>query len=559
MTRSTNLNYDQAFEEVIAQSCESFLRDIHLSDKAEQLYKTDKGLATKIKNILNRILNAVKKWYGVAKPQSIEANYVSEMKDALSEAYDKYIAGIRAASENLRNMEKSTEGAPKNMLRDIPSAFDQNIKSVAIMDPVVSLTGNEFAKSNVDLITQVTDYFNSVGGVAHSQYGDVRLTRSGVKASIGHGIGRNKAIAFKAVQNVLQDGLMIDYQKNWKQRGYNTAVIAAPITIGQNDYYMAAIVIEQSGTNDYYLHEVLLKEKENATAFKTGTAKSGTPSAETSSIYSILRDLQNINTSTQKNQSRSDADYLSAVKRGDMKTAQRMVDEAVKAAGYSAESLWRMDHKAPDSRYNVRLDQIDRAYNNDGSIYSRNAAYYYGDGRDYDNKAIEAIRKARNNPDVLVSVYRAVPTQIKDKRIRNGDWVTIDGEYAEEHGWRMFDDAYRVIENKVPARYLFTDGSSIHEFGYDNGNTDEVYKNTKNNVKLATVTYDDNGDVIPLSERFNESNKDIRYQSRDDDLFSIDLSDDDTNTGVAARRKCAPSIMTAKTIDNSMFFRYNNG
>ena len=51
MTRSTNLNDDQAFEEVIAQSCESFLRDIHLSDKAEQLYKTDKGLATKIKNI----------------------------------------------------------------------------------------------------------------------------------------------------------------------------------------------------------------------------------------------------------------------------------------------------------------------------------------------------------------------------------------------------------------------------------------------------------------------------------------------------------------------------
>ena len=34
-------------------------------------------------------------------------NYVSEMKDALSEAYDKYIAGIRAASENLRNLEKS--------------------------------------------------------------------------------------------------------------------------------------------------------------------------------------------------------------------------------------------------------------------------------------------------------------------------------------------------------------------------------------------------------------------------------------------------------------------
>ncbi len=38
------------------------------------------------------------------------------------------------------------------------------------------------------------------------------------------------------------------------------------------------------------------------------------------------------NPSTQKNQSRDD-DYLSAVNRGDMETAQRMVDEAAKAAG----------------------------------------------------------------------------------------------------------------------------------------------------------------------------------------------------------------------------------
>ena len=121
MTRSTNLNYDQAFEEVIAQSCESLLRDIHQSpEMAKKLYQKDKGLAAKIKNILNRILNAVKKWYGVAKPQSVEANYVLEMKDALSEIYDRYIAGIRAASENLRNIEKTAdEGGIKNQFRGV--------------------------------------------------------------------------------------------------------------------------------------------------------------------------------------------------------------------------------------------------------------------------------------------------------------------------------------------------------------------------------------------------------------------------------------------------------
>ena len=42
-----------------------------------------------------------------------------------------------------------------------------------------------------------------------------------------------------------------------------------------------------------------------------------------------------------------DADYLSAVERGDMATAQQMVMEAAKLAGYSNDESWRMTHRAP--------------------------------------------------------------------------------------------------------------------------------------------------------------------------------------------------------------------
>ena len=44
------------------------------------------------------------------------------------------------------------------------------------------------------------------------------------------------------------------------------------------------------------------------------------------------------------------------------------------------------------------------------------------------------------------------------------------------------------------------------------------------------VTYDNNGNVIPLSERFNTNEPDIRYQDRFDDLFDIELSDDMDDT-----------------------------
>ena len=44
-----------------------------------------------------------------------------------------------------------------------------------------------------------------------------------------------------------------------------------------------------------------------------------------------------------------------------------------------------------------------------------------------------------------------------------------------------------------------------------------VIRNSAQIKSADAVTYDDNGKVIPLSERFNSENDDIRYQMRDDD------------------------------------------
>ena len=50
---------------------------------------------------------------------------------------------------------------------------------------------------------------------------------------------------------------------------------------------------------------------------------------------------QKANSFSQQNSDRfNDSDYLSAVERGDMATAQIMVDEAAKAAGYTSPKLY---------------------------------------------------------------------------------------------------------------------------------------------------------------------------------------------------------------------------
>lgn len=168
------------------------------------------------------------------------------------------------------------------------------INHVADMEPVSSITGDEFRKGETDLISQVEGFFNEQGKQAYSpQLGEVILDRRGVKSDIGHGIGRKKAAAFAAVPDIIAQGKVVDYQRNWKDRGYDTAVIAAPIQIGGQPYLAGVVVVRSRLTNRFYLHEVLA-ENDGAAPFKTGAQDLGKPGGDTPSVVSILRKIQDV-------------------------------------------------------------------------------------------------------------------------------------------------------------------------------------------------------------------------------------------------------------------------
>ena len=218
-----------------------------------------------------------------------------------------------------------------------------------------------------------------------------------------------------------------------------------------------------------------------------------------------------------------DMRYEFAVEQGNVQKAQTMLSEKAEEAGYSASDDWRMAHRAPNRNSGVTIDNADEVYGGDGSIHSMHALQYYGEGRSYDAKAISVLYKAWRDPEGSITVYRAVPADVKDGQLRNGDWVSPTREYAQEHGERYFEDGFRILEQDVPVKHLYVDGNSIHEFGYDNGRATEVYKNTENNVKLAEVTYDDKGKLIPLSQRFDERRKSVRYSADDTSAMEEEL------------------------------------
>ena len=74
------------------------------------------------------------------------------------------------------------------------------------------------------------------------------------------------------------------------------AVFETPLTISGEEYYLEAVVEIDKDKNSFYLHEVaLINKKEDETLFKTGNSQKTTPSNASSSLYSLLNKLQNVN------------------------------------------------------------------------------------------------------------------------------------------------------------------------------------------------------------------------------------------------------------------------
>ncbi len=159
--------------------------------------------------------------------------------------------------------------------------------------PVSTLTGDEFAtKQGVKLTDQVEKYFATIGGKATSPvYGVVILDRNGADDSLAHGMGRNKAIAYAAVKDVIENGILINYDTNHKGRGYDSAVIAAPIEISGERYICYVTIKRNKNENRYYLHEVWTQK--NLTDVRSNAAQK-----QPSHLQGTAKVLQNILTAS---------------------------------------------------------------------------------------------------------------------------------------------------------------------------------------------------------------------------------------------------------------------
>jgi hypothetical protein len=97
---------------------------------------------------------------------------------------------------------------------------------------------------------------------------------------------------------------------------------------------------------------------------------------------------------------------------------------------------------------NKIVDDIKNKYYDDGIGYK----IQYDELQNVITSELENRRKELSNNKEKIS-------------INDGDWITINPEYAKEHGKNNIGD-YIILTKTVKAKNLYTDGNSIHEFGY---------------------------------------------------------------------------------------------
>lgn len=328
------LSRDEIMEEITADATGKFWNG---EEFVRKIASKDKTVAQKIVDFLSDMLDAIK---SLIKNEHTgrAAEMLAEQQELFEDARNRWMDALDQASENYKMGETSTESAVRFQLAKPDLVTDKHIEEnydyVRKMDSVASIRGDEFKGDPKEMRSKIIELYNSYGNVVHNDVvGDVALSMRSVRNDLAHGYGDKKAAAFATVKDVIENGKVLRYSKDWKGRGYDSVSIGAKINItdGENaGQYYEVCVVKVDRTNRMYLHEVDI-EKADSVPFNYAQAEpakkhSGYNYLPISSIFDRLRNVKNENVKYQLGDNElEETDNKELVARNDL-TEEKLVE-----------------------------------------------------------------------------------------------------------------------------------------------------------------------------------------------------------------------------------------
>lgn len=234
----------------------------------------------------------------------------------------------------------------------------------------------------------------------------------------------------------------------------------------------------------------------------------------------------------------SDAPYLAAVERGEMDEAQRMVDEKAREAGYNIRAI-----HGTNAEFTV-FEKGDIGYHFGTEAQATAKANQKANNHGGEKRMIDSYIKMENPLVLDFDAYSWDAPLMAVRYIAYEDHVKAGMPYDESETstkvYKMFK-SLGITDADIERLRSWDDGNQyfdeiLERNGYDGiiyrneVESDEgaysyiVPLNKRGNIKeAAPVTYDDQGRMIPLSERFDTGKKDIRFSLPSDDVLDQQL------------------------------------
>lgn len=525
---SRELSYDEAVEEVIADACETVLTE---PTAIQQLASDNMPLAKKIRKWLSDFFAKIKSAFAGLEAVHDEAKAMTDYMDELRAMWDDALADAVRNRAN-KNAAENGDGA-KFSVREVGGqqiAWIENSglsnKDLHDHKKIAEYIGRHIGEVYTIVESGQRVY---IGEDLPAEYTQSEYTKRLLKNSPATLKAKNRA------PGALGDMIEIASGRRWEKTKhthnkdakfgmyrYNSR-FAFAVNGGNGTpnvhAYDVELLIRNASDGKKYLYDIVnikkntayaveLQQRESRSGGKNAAPRNGV------SDNSIRSSSENSNTKIKK--SERDAEYLSAVKRGDLEAARSMVNEAAEDAEYDITAY----HVSMNGAFNVfdrnrlgenTVDYADDAAtaataylgfwfsDHDVSKPTRSYGMIPGDARQFRLKAEVLYPIALQTlHDELLNEYISEDAM---EQYSAGEYSAIR-EAAEEYATELQRRGYSGL--KVQDSEL--------------GGTSYVVFDPEQIKSAEPVVYDDNGKVIPLSERFNSKSRDIRYSNRDVDL-----------------------------------------
>lgn len=297
-------------------------------------------------------------------------------------------------------------------------------------------------------------------------------------SSIGIEFGNNEQV-FLNIESPLVDEVERDYFHNGEDVSPMTPVLQNAKRMGSDGVVFTGIVESgQKGAANQYV------------AFEPNQIKSATDNVGTFDVGQ--EDIR------YRDSGQMDAEYMSAIESGDMRKAGRMVETAFRKAfpGSKVKNVVYHGVAVSEDGRQFPYNSIREGHFTDDEGF---AEYYAGtDGYVY-------------------KVFLDIESPLEqDFRGQNSDYAK--DSKGNDVSTRTFARQARESNGKYDGAII----SNVDEYGdgieadgvgnYDGSVTDYIPVSADQIYSAEPVVYDDNGQVIPLSRRFENGNPDIRYK-----------------------------------------------